>query len=95
MTKLKSKADKEFNTERIIDWEYWYFSFSHLINLFKALTDLEFLISTVRLFHLFMQCRKKVFLKDFVLGKGGLITEVDTDIKEYFILEGKSKYEER
>ena len=31
------------------------FSFlSHLINFFKALTDLEVLISTVKLFHLFM-----------------------------------------
>ena len=95
MTKLKSKADKEFDTERIIDWEYWYFSFSHLINLFKALTDLEFLISKVRLVRSFMQCRKKVFLKDFRLGKGGLITEADTDFKEYFIWEGKSKYQER
>ena len=29
-----------------------------------------------------MQYRKKVFLKDFVLDIGGLITEVDTDLKE-------------
>ena len=56
--------------------------FSHLINFFKALTDLEFLISTVRLLHSFMQYGKKVFLKDFVLDKEGLITEADTDLKE-------------
>ena len=56
--------------------------FSHLINFLKALTDLEFLISTVRSFHSFMQYGKKVFLKDFVLDIGGLITEVDTDLKE-------------
>ena len=56
--------------------------FSHLINFFKALTDLEFLISTVRLLHSFIQYGKKVFLKDFVLDKEGLITEADTDLKE-------------
>ena len=42
----------------------------------------EFLISTVRLIHSFMQYGKKAFLKDFVLDKGGLITEADTDLKE-------------
>ena len=58
--------------------------FLHLINFLKALTDLEFLISTstVRLFHSFMQYGKKIFLKDFVLNKEGLITEADTDNKE-------------
>ena len=57
--------------------------FSHFINFLKAPTDLEFLISTVRLFHSFMQYGKKVFLiKDFVLAKEGLITEADTDLKE-------------
>ena len=56
--------------------------FSHLVIFFKALTDLEFLISTVRLFHSFMQYGKKVFIKGFVLGKEGLITEADTDLKE-------------
>ena len=55
--------------------------FSHLIDFFKVLTDLEFLISTVRLFHSFMQYGKKVFLKDFVLEKRGLITEANTDLK--------------
>ena len=50
-----------------------------MINFLKALTDLEFLISTVRLFHSFMQYGKKVFLKDFILDKEGLITEADTD----------------
>ena len=29
-----------------------------------------------------MQYGKKAFLKDFVLDKGGLITEADTDLKE-------------
>ena len=58
------------------------FFFLDLINIFKALTDLEFLISTIRLFHSFMQYGKKVFLKDFVLDKGGSITEADTDLKE-------------
>ena len=57
--------------------------FLHLINFFKALTDLEFLISTVRSFHSFMQYgKKKVFLKDFVLYKGDLITEADIGLKE-------------
>ena len=56
--------------------------FSHLVIFFKALTDLEFLISTVRLFHSFMQYGEKVFIKGFVLGKEGLITEADTDLKE-------------
>ena len=56
--------------------------FWHLIDLFKALTDLEFAIQTVRLFHSFMKYGKKVFLKDFVLNKRGLITEVDTDLNE-------------
>ena len=31
-----------------------------------------------------MQYGKKVFLKDFVPDKVGLITETDTDLKEYF-----------
>ena len=83
MTKLKSKAGKEFNTEWIIDWEYWvFFFFSHLINFLKVLTDLEYFFLTVRLFHSLMQYGKKVFLKDFVLGKEGLITETATDLKE-------------
>ena len=56
--------------------------FSHFINFLKTPTDLEFLISTVRLFHSFMQYSKKVFLKDFVLDKEGLITDGDTDLKE-------------
>ena len=55
--------------------------FSLFINFLKASTDLEF-ISTVRLFHSFMQYEKKVFLKDFVLDKEGLITEANTDLKE-------------
>ena len=53
----------------------------HLINFLKALTDLEFLISTVTLFHSFMQYEKKVFLKDFVLDKECLITEGDMNLK--------------
>ena len=81
MTKLNSKAGEEFNTEWIIDWENWVFFF-FAFNFSKALTDLEFLISTLRLFHTFMPCGKKVFLKDFVLEKGDLITDADTDLKE-------------
>ena len=56
--------------------------FFFAFNFLKALTDLEFLISAVRLFHSFMQYEKKVFLKDFVLDKEGSITEADTDLKE-------------
>ena len=83
MTKLISKAGKKFNTEWIVDREYrvFFFFFSYLVIFFKALTDLEFPISTVRLFHSFMQHGKKVFLKHFVLGKEGLITEADTNLK--------------
>ena len=40
-----------------------------------------------------MQYRKKIFLKDFVLHESGLTTEADTDFKESFIWEEKSKYE--
>ena len=58
------------------------FFFSHLINFLKVLTDLEYFFLTVRLFHSLMQYGKKVFLKDFVLGKEGLITETATDLKE-------------
>ena len=56
--------------------------FLHLIDFFKALTDLEFVIQTVRLFHSFMKYGKKVFLKDFVLDKRDLKTEVDTDLNK-------------
>ena len=59
------------------------FSFSsHLIKFLKAPTDLEFLISIVKLFYSFMQYGKKVFLKDLFLDKKGLITEADKDLKE-------------
>ena len=58
------------------------FLFLHLINFLKALTDLECLISTVRLSIQLCNTGKKVFLKDFVLGIGSLITEVDKDLKE-------------
>ena len=44
---------------------------SNLIKFFKAQTEFEFLISTVILFHSFMQYGKKLFLKDFVLDKEG------------------------
>ena len=44
---------------------------------FKVLTDLEYLILTVKLFHSFMQYGKKIFLKNFVLDK-----RADTDLKE-------------
>ena len=79
MIKLNSKTRKEFNTERIIDWEYWLFFLFAINYFFKALTYLEFLILTVR--KSFMQYGK-IFLKNFVLDKEGLIIEVDTDLKE-------------
>ena len=83
MTKLKSKrvSSSAPSGSKIENIEFSFF-ISHLINFFKALTDLEFLISTVRLFHLFMQYGKKVFSKDFVLDKEGLITGADADLKE-------------
>ena len=43
------------------------------------LIDLAFLISTLSLFHLFMQY---VPLKDFVLVGSGLIIEVDDDLSK-------------
>ena len=84
MTKFKSNTSKEFNTKWITDWEYtvFFFFFLHLIKFLKAPTNLEFPISTIRLFYSFMQYGKKVFLKDFVLYKEGLITEAYTDLKE-------------
>ena len=47
--------------------------------------DLEFLVSTGRLFHSFVQYGKKLFLKEFVLDKKGLITDTDTYLKGLFI----------
>ena len=47
----------------------------------KQITDLEFLILTVRLFRSFIQYGEKVFLKDFFLDKMGLIIETDADFK--------------
>ena len=46
------------------------------------LIDLAFLISTLSLFHLFMQYGKNVPLKDFVLVGSGLIIEVDDDLSK-------------
>ena len=48
------------------------FFFWHLINFLKAPADLEFLISTVRLFYSLMQLR----------GNKGLMTEADMALKE-------------
>ena len=81
MIELNSKTRKEFNTERIIDWEYWLFFLFTFNYFFKALPDLEFLILTVKKSFMFMQYGK-IFLKDFILDKEGLIIEVDTDLKE-------------
>ena len=53
-----------------------------LNNFLKALTDLKIFISVVRLFNLFMQDEKKVFLKDFILDKEGFIIETVSDLKE-------------
>ena len=43
------------------------------------LTDVEFLIPTLRLFHSFIQYGKNVLLKDFVLVATGLIIQADDD----------------
>ena len=67
----------------LIRFLFFFFSFSFFAfdRFFKKLTDLEFFISNVRLFHSFMHYRKKVLLKDFVIDKRGLLTETDTDLK--------------
>ena len=44
------------------------------------LTDLAFLISTLSLFHLFIQYGKNIFLKDFFHVGTGLLIEVDDDL---------------
>ena len=40
--------------------------------LFKNISDLAFLMSALRLFHLFMQKGKNVFLKDLLLDQNDL-----------------------
>ena len=62
-----------------MDGECWIL---RLNNFLKALTDLKIFISVVRLFNLFMQDEKKVFLKDFILDKEGFIIETVSDLKE-------------
>ena len=62
-----------------MDGECWIL---RLNNFLKALTDLKNFISVVRLFNLFMQDEKKVFLKDFILDKEGFIIETVSDLKE-------------
>ena len=55
--------------------------FSLKIDFLKILNDLAFLISTLRLFHSFMQYGKNVFLKDFVLDGIDFILEADADFR--------------
>ena len=45
------------------------------------LSDLAFLISTLSLFHSFMQYGKNVFLKDFALDGIDFVVEVDADLR--------------
>ena len=46
------------------------------------LIDLAFLITTLTLFHSFIQYGKNVPLKDFVLVGSGLIIEADDDLSK-------------
>ena len=46
------------------------------------LIDLAFLIPTLSLLNLFIQCGKNVLLKDFVLVRIGLIIEADDDLSK-------------
>ena len=55
--------------------------FSFITDFLKMLIDLAFLISTVRLFHSFIQYGIKDFLNDFVLEGKGLIAKVEADLK--------------
>ena len=48
------------------------------------LIDLAFLMSTVSLFHSFIQYGKNVLLKDFVLVGIFFIIEVDDDLNRQF-----------
>ena len=52
------------------------------MDVLKMLIDLAFLVSTLRLFHLFKQCGENVLLKCFVLDWIGLIMEADTDLRK-------------
>ena len=83
MTKLWSKARKEFYIEQIINTKQSCF-FWLTINFLKMLIDLAFLISTLSLFHQFMQYAKNILLKDFVLVGTGLVIEVDDGINSKF-----------
>ena len=47
-------------------------NFSFFDQLFKNISDLAFLMSALRLFHLFMQKGKNVFLKDLLLDQNDL-----------------------
>ena len=50
--------------------------------LFKNISDLAFLMSALRLFHLFMQKGKNVFLKDLLLDQNGLSLDDAADLKK-------------
>ena len=94
MTKLKSKVGKDFNTEWIIDWANWLsFIFFALSQFFQSTNWFWISYFNRKVVQFIYAIREKVFLKDFVLHEGGLITEAGTDFKESFIWEEKSKYE--
>ena len=62
MTKLKSKVEKEFNTKQV-DYRLRiiiiFLFFSYVIDFFKILTDLQYLITVATLFHSSMLYREK------------------------------------
>ena len=83
MTKLKSKAGKEFNTEWIIDWEYWVFFFLRLIKFLKALTDLEFLYCNCKIIPFIYAIQEKSIFKGFCSWRRRFNNKgwSDTDLK--------------
>ena len=52
-----------------------------MIEFLKILSDLAFLISTLRLFHSFMQYGQNVFFKDFVLDGIDFLIEANADLR--------------
>ena len=58
------------------------FFFSLTIDFLKMLIDLAFLIRTLRLSHSFIQYRKNVPLKDFVLVGSELMIEADDHLSK-------------
>ena len=68
MTKLKSKVEKEFNTKQV-DYRLRiiiiFLFFSYVIDFFKILTDLQYLITVATLFHSSMLYREKSIFERF------------------------------